>query len=175
MVSSEFIAVPAVSTRCQHLLVVGGNEPQLHVRVASSFLSSDELQHILVSHPIQAEDLVLILPRLLVLSTHTSTVRGSKVTWSIESMSSKQVQRFQQPTHAHIIYKLTTVLFFLEHLLQIKYFLRQQLGKNCWFLWLCDPWTPGHVLFTHLSFDKVTVGHFTDLDWEDFHCNIFTE
>ena len=66
-------AVAHVSSRCQHLLMIGGDEPQLNVHVASSFLGPDELQHILVSHPVQAEDLVLVLPRLLVLRTHQST------------------------------------------------------------------------------------------------------
>lgn len=59
--------------------MVGGDEPQLHVQVAASLLGSDELQQVLVSHPAQGEDLVLVLPRLLVLNTERgqrSGVRG---------------------------------------------------------------------------------------------------
>ena len=70
------VAVLQVSSRCQHLLMVGGDEPQLHVHVASSLLCSDELQQVFMSHPVQVEDVVLVLPRLLVLNTKHTEVRG---------------------------------------------------------------------------------------------------
>lgn len=88
-----------MSSRCQHLLVVGGDEPELHVHVASSFLGSDELQHILVSHPVQVEDLVLVLPRLLVLENRKQTevkgqVQVTHVLCETERCRSKQVKMF---------------------------------------------------------------------------------
>lgn len=49
--------------------MVGGDEPELHFQLAASLLSAEELQQVLMSHPAQAEDLKLVLPRLTLLST----------------------------------------------------------------------------------------------------------
>lgn len=76
-IDRDLAAVPCVSSRWQHLLVVGRDEPQLHVHVASPFLSSNEVQHVLVSHPVQVENLILVLPRLFVLTTQQQTGQRS--------------------------------------------------------------------------------------------------
>lgn len=52
-----------------HLLVEGGDEPQVDVDAGAALLGADELQDVVVLHPGQAVDLVLVLPRLLVLQT----------------------------------------------------------------------------------------------------------
>lgn len=50
-----------------YLFVVSSNEPQLRVQIGSSFLCADELQDVLVPHARKVIDLILILPRLLIL------------------------------------------------------------------------------------------------------------
>jgi hypothetical protein len=45
-----------------HLVMEGRDEPQLHLKVGASFLSSDELQQVLVLHARCAEDLPFTLP-----------------------------------------------------------------------------------------------------------------
>lgn len=50
-----------------HLVVEGCDEPQLHLQVGASFLSSNELQQVFVLHARCAEDFPFTLPRLLVL------------------------------------------------------------------------------------------------------------
>lgn len=52
-----------------YLVMVGGDKPQLRFQLAASLLSAEELQQVLVSHPAQAKDLKLVLPRLTLLST----------------------------------------------------------------------------------------------------------
>lgn len=68
--------------------MVGSDEPQFHVQVASSPLCSDELQHVLMPHPLQSEDLILVLPRLLVLRTYKPLgQRSSKTNFTSQFMN----------------------------------------------------------------------------------------
>lgn len=50
-----------------HLIVVGGDEPQLQVQVVVALLHADEVQDVVVLHAAHGVDLVLVLPRQLVL------------------------------------------------------------------------------------------------------------
>ena len=52
-----------------YLLVVGGDQPQLDVHVGAPLLGAQEVEQVLVPHAAQVVDLVLVLPRLLVLRT----------------------------------------------------------------------------------------------------------
>lgn len=56
-----------LSTSMTHLVMEGRDEPELHLKVGASLLSSNELQQVLMLHARRAEDLPLTLPRLLVL------------------------------------------------------------------------------------------------------------
>lgn len=47
--------------------MVGGDEPQLQVQVVVPLLHADEVQDVVVLHAAHAVDLVLVLPRQLVL------------------------------------------------------------------------------------------------------------
>lgn len=54
-----------------YLFMVSCDEPQLSVQVGPSFLCADELQDVLVPHAGQVVYVVLILPRLLILTRKT--------------------------------------------------------------------------------------------------------
>lgn len=54
---------------CSYLLVVGGDEPELQFHASAPLLRPNELQQVIMFHPTQGIDLILILPRLLVLRT----------------------------------------------------------------------------------------------------------
>lgn len=57
----------SVSTRTAYLVVVGGDEPQLQVQVVVPLLHADEVEDVVVLHAAHAVDLILVLPRQLVL------------------------------------------------------------------------------------------------------------
>lgn len=54
-----------------YLVVVGGDEPQLQVQVVVPLLRTDKVEDVFVLHAAHAVDLVLVLPRQLVLDTST--------------------------------------------------------------------------------------------------------
>lgn len=60
---------------CQraHLVVVGGDEPQLQVQVVVPFLHADKVEDVVVLHAAHAVDLILVLPRQLVLDESRET------------------------------------------------------------------------------------------------------
>lgn len=47
--------------------MIGGDEPQLQVQVVAPLLHADKLEDVLVLHAARAVDLILVLPRQLVL------------------------------------------------------------------------------------------------------------
>lgn len=51
-----------------HLVVVGGDEPQFQVQVVVPLLHADEVKEVFMFHAVQTVDLILILPRQLVLN-----------------------------------------------------------------------------------------------------------
>lgn len=51
-----------------HLVVVGGDEPQLQVQVVVPLLHADEVKDVFMFHAVYTVDLILILPRQLVLN-----------------------------------------------------------------------------------------------------------
>lgn len=51
----------------RYLVVVGGDEPQLQVQVVVPLLCADKVEDVVVLHAAHAEDLILVLPRELVL------------------------------------------------------------------------------------------------------------
>ncbi len=53
--------------------MVGGDEPQLQVQVVVPLLHADEVEDVVVLHAAHAVDLVLILPRQLVLDKSGET------------------------------------------------------------------------------------------------------
>lgn len=56
-----------------HLVVVGGDEPQLQVQVVVPLLHADEVEDVVVLHAAHAVDLVLVLPGQLVLHESRQT------------------------------------------------------------------------------------------------------
>lgn len=50
-----------------YLVVVCGNEPQLQVQVVVPLLHADKVEDVVVLHAAHAVDLILVLPRQLVL------------------------------------------------------------------------------------------------------------
>lgn len=50
-----------------YLVVVGGDEPQLQVQVVVPLLHADKVEDVVVFHAAHAVDLILVLPRQLVL------------------------------------------------------------------------------------------------------------
>lgn len=57
--------------------MVGGDEPQLQVQVVVPLLHADEVEDVVVLHAAHAVDLVLVLPRQLVLDESRETFSGN--------------------------------------------------------------------------------------------------
>lgn len=53
--------------------MVGGDEPQLQVQVVVPLLHADEVEDVVVLHAAHAVDLILVLPRQLVLDESRET------------------------------------------------------------------------------------------------------
>lgn len=59
--------------------MVGGDEPELQVQVVVPLLHADEVEDVVVLHAAHAVDLVLVLPRQLVLDESRQTWQGGNV------------------------------------------------------------------------------------------------